>query len=277
MAPLPPEHPVPTSEGAALRAALRGSFSEIVGFLIPRVDAPARLEAELLAALAEDEALAAGVGKALLALPAAARQRILPVMARDPRPSVRRALFHEWAPEVLEVPRPLSALLPVAEWRELLKAALGDDDGGVRVAAAALAFDSGHASALAAELMRVLDADTAPDRELAWRAVLGLGQASDEASLERLRAIAASDDGALAAAAVRALAARSDGRATWRAAFSDARAEVRGAALFALARVVERLEPEQLADVEQAALAHEPPHVVAQALQAYRQRHVDAP
>jgi hypothetical protein len=212
----------------------------------------------------------------MLALPAASRQRILPRVARDPRPSVRRALFHEWAPEVLEVPRPGSALLPDAEWHHLLRTALEDDDADVRAAAAALAFDSGHAGELAAELLRGLDAAGARDREPAWPLVLALGQARDGDSLQRLVAIAAGPDEPLAAAAVRALAARPDGRAAWQAAFSDARAEVRGAALFALARVVERVEPEQLAEVEQAALAHEPSQLVAQALSACRQRQRDA-
>jgi hypothetical protein len=75
---------------------------------------------------------------------------------------------------------------------------------------------------------------------------------------------------------VRALAARPDGHAAWRSAFADARSEVRSAALFGLARVVERLDPAHLAEVEHTALEHEPRDVVAHALSAYRQRHMNA-
>lgn len=274
MPPLPPAPPDPTlSEREAFRAALRGSFVEIVRFLIPRVDAPEPLEAELLAALGDDETLAPGVGKAILALPSASRQRLLPIAARDTRAAVRRALFREWAPEQLEVPRENSALLPPPEWRALLKSTLGDDDLDVRRSAAALAFDSGAAGELAAELLLALDGD----RDLAWRALLGLGQARDAASLQHLVAVARGEDGSLAAAAVRALAARTDGHAAWLAAFADARSEVRSAALFGLARVAGRLDPVQLAELEQAALQHEPPDIVRQALSAYRRRHVNAP
>jgi hypothetical protein len=270
--PSPPPDPDP-GEREALRAALRGSFAEIVRFLVPRVDAPERVEAELLAALRDDEALAPGVGKAILALPAASRQRLLPIAARDVRPAVRRALFREWTPEQLEVPRENSALLPAPEWHELLRSTLGDDDLGVRASAAALAFDSGAAGGLSAELLLALDAD----HGLAWRALLGLGQARDAASLQRLVAFARGEDGSLAAAAVRALAARADGHSAWLAAFADARSEVRSAALFGLARVAERLAPAQLAELEQAALEHEPADIVRHALFAYRQRHMNAP
>jgi hypothetical protein len=267
MPPLPPAPPDPTlSEREAFRTALRGSFVEIVRFLIPRVDAPEQVEAELLAALRDDETLAPGVGKAILALPSASRQRLLPSAA------VRRALFREWAPEQLEVPRANSALLPPAEWRSLLRSTLGDDDLDVRTSAAALAFDSGAAGGLSAELLLALDGD----RGLAWRALLGLGQARDAASLQRLIAVARGEDSPLAAAAVRALAARTDGHAAWQAAFADARSEVRSAALFGLARVAGRLEPVQLAELERAALQHEPPDIVVQALSAYRRRHMIA-
>jgi hypothetical protein len=273
MPPLPPAPPDPTlSEREAFRTALRGSFVEIVRFLIPRVDAPEQVEAELLAALRDDETLAPGVGKAILALPSASRQRLLPSAARDARPAVRRALFREWAPEQLEVPRANSALLPPAEWRALLRSTLGDDDLDVRTSAAALAFDSGAAGGLSAELLLALDGD----RGLAWRALLGLGQARDAASLQRLIAVARGEDSPLAAAAVRALAARTDGHAAWQAAFADARSEVRSAALFGLARVAGRLEPVQLAELERAALQHEPPDIVVQALSAYRRRHMIA-
>ncbi len=251
---------------------LQGSFDEIVRFLIPRVDSTEGLDAELVAAVA-DEALAGGVGKAVLALPLGLRLRVLPIVARDPRPAVRRALFREWAPESLEVPREGSALLPPDQWHELLRGALCDSDGEVRRAGAALAFDSGSAGALAAELLSAAGGE----RGLAWRALLALGQARDATSLERLVSVATSGDGALAAVAVRALAARRDGHRAFCDAFLDARAEVRSAALFALERVVERLDPERLAAVERAAGAREPRDVVVGALHAYRVRNRDAP
>jgi hypothetical protein len=142
-APAVAPEPAPDPDTAAWRAALAGSFTEIVGFLIPRMSDEAAVERALLAELRRAQPLAAGVGKAILALPTALRHRVLPIAARDPRPEVRRAVFLEWAPERVRGPREGAALLPPDAWLELLRTAARDADADVRRAAALLAADSG--------------------------------------------------------------------------------------------------------------------------------------
>jgi hypothetical protein len=120
------------------RAALEVIFSDLVRFLIPRVDDAAAVETALFEHLAHDASLARGVARAILALPAASRERVLPIAVRDPRPGVRAALFDEWAPRRGDGRDQIVALLPEPAWSALLDEAVRDDDPDVRRAAAAL-------------------------------------------------------------------------------------------------------------------------------------------
>jgi hypothetical protein len=256
-------------ELAQWAAALQGSFVDILGFLRERIHDLPPVEAALLQVLAERPEVAAGVGKAILALPPEARARVLPRAVADGRPGMRAALFEAWVPPRTEVPRRNAALLPEPGWTELLRGALTDPDPVVRRAGAALAFDTGVGAPLAAELLAGLEGGDGPVHdERRWFALLALGAARDPASLARLRAAAAHGSPALAGAAVRALAARPDGRQDFWSALQDPRDDLRANALFALRRVVVGLTADELARLESPGS----PDEVRSSARAYRER-----
>lgn len=184
----------------AWRQALRGNVSELVRFFMTRTESDDEL-AERLLCLLEDDALAAGVGMAILALRTQARTRVLPVAARDPRVAVRRALFQTWAGERMLI-RPSPALLAADEWATLLASSLTDSDAVVRACAATLAFNSRSARPIANEL---LAATNDPDPRVRWRATFALGDLNDSVSLARLRVLTTDDDTQVASAAEDAL------------------------------------------------------------------------
>jgi tetratricopeptide (TPR) repeat protein len=264
-APPPSAAPPASSEVdlAALVAALRGSPGELIArFPELLADSP-RFAATLRSLLATRPDAADAVAYGTLLLGAKERTELARELWTSPRLDVRRALFTALRPVRMELQgRGTPSFAPDA-WHELLRAGLDDADAEIRQAAAALVFSSATGATFSAELLRNFDRD--PDAR--WTILLALGSATDADSLARLRSVAAGDDVKLAAAAVRALAARPDGAADAVAAVLGSNADVRSAALFALGSVLENLSDIQLATLDRAA-AKVP--LLGQALAAYR-------
>jgi hypothetical protein len=206
------------------------------------------------------------VAEVALFLPEIERGAFASALLDDVRPTVREALFRAWTPVRTDVPGKPLPTVPDAALDELLRRGLTDDASGVREAAAALAFLAVRGAALVGELVAALDA---PERGVRWWALLALGGASDPMTLELLAGYAAGANLAEAAAAIRALGQRSDGHPRWLAGLADPRADVRNAAIFALATVVDALDASTLARI-----ASDPREPVQAALAAYRTRTV---
>lgn len=256
--------PLSAAELAQLTAALRGGAQATIAALMPYADDGAKMRAVLQRALASDHGLAERVAFGAAMLPASERAVFANELAVDPRPSVRAALFSAWAPARKDIPGEAVRVLSDRDWDALLRRGLSDAEVEVRSAAAALTFASDAGGGLVDELMACL---RAPVRELRYWAILSLGAAGDAPSLEALERFAGDREPMLAAAAVRALAARRDGHERWLAALGDPRADVYQAAVFALAEVAVALAPEHVERIERDARA-----AVQAALSAYRAR-----
>lgn len=240
------------------------------------------------AAASGGASLAEGVAAAARYLPERERLLLARHMAADPRPAVRLGLFRAWAPPRADVQGTGWACLPQPDWDALLRRGLGDPEPAVREHAAALVFGTARGAAVTEELLANLDPGSAPAHaappspaatshaRLRWYTILALGSATDAASLAVLRYILhIGADPVEAGAAVRALAARPDGVSTWWTALtvdhashgghggdddSDngadsadharRRDQVRRAAVFALAAVVQHLSPDQLGELD---------------------------
>ncbi len=173
-------------------------------------------------------------------------------MVDDADPAVRLALFEALAP-----PRPDpdggnddwaaqgqgGMCLPAYAWDAILRAGLRDATPRVREAAAALTYATARGASLVGELLAQL---TAAEPGLCRWSALALGSAADAESRAALEKLLTGNDPELAAAAVRALAARPDGRDAWRRSLTDDRPTVSWAARLALEQVVEGLSAEEL-------------------------------
>lgn len=272
--------PAPAAPGAPLGGdalhglvqALGGSTMDLVAAIRPLIDDTPRFEAALRQALTEAPAVAEGVAMAALYLPESHRAGMARALAEDPRPAVRQALFRAWAPPRMEVQGQAWRSLPPDAWTALLTDGLTDEEPEVREHATSLVFGTAWADNVSEHLLANL---ARGDARLRWRTILALGSAGDPGSLAALRGIALGANASEAAAAVRALAARPDGRSDWWRALQVASGagagparEVRDAAVFALAHVVEQLAPDELAWLAEPAR----PADVGAALAAHRAR-----
>jgi hypothetical protein len=228
-----------------VRAALRGDIISAMRALLPLVEAdPAALLSDLRAAVAAEPTLTINAVIASTALDPATCAVFVRALLGDPRATVRRGFFEAFAPLHVAVPVPVVKPVPDPALDEMLRQGLLDPDGGVRTAAARYTFAAARGAQVLGELLVNLQA---PEPELRWWVVLALGQARDPLSLDQLEQLMAGDDAAFASAAVRALAARPDGHATWIAAFTDPRPGMRETALFALRQVATGVSDEHLA------------------------------
>ncbi|HZN92866.1 MAG TPA: hypothetical protein VFB81_09170, partial [Myxococcales bacterium] len=100
-----------------------------------------------------------------------------------------------------------------------------------------------------------------------WWTLLALGAAGDDVSRHVLEQVASEPDMGPAAAAIRALAARADGREAWLRALEGPDGELRRAALFGLAEVARGLTREQVDRI-----ARDPREDARRALERYRAR-----
>jgi hypothetical protein len=249
---------------AALIAALRGDVLTTMQAVQPMAGDSVGLWQALRQAVAADEATALNAATASVMLRDADRGPFLRELAADPRPAVRAAVFDAFAPPRVETAGEAVRFLPDDELDELLRGGLTDRDRGVRALAAKLAFAANRGAHLLGELTVQLDA---PERELRWWSILALGGARDPLSGELLARILGEDDEMMAAAAVRALAARPDGRRAHLAALDDPRRAIADAAIFALGRVATGIPPERLA-----ALASDARPAIRDAVAAYLRR-----
>jgi hypothetical protein len=250
MSRLAAHHQLASDELATLCAAFRGSVSEAIMALMPFADDGAIMTVVLRRVLAVEVALAERVAFGAAMLPADHRAAFAEELVRDERAQVRAAAFRAWAPARMDVPGQAVRFVPEHQWDQLLWLGLRDPVPEVRRAAAALMFASDRGAPLVDVLMLLLDpSHGSEDRELTYWVTLALGAAHDPRSLERLCAYIDGRDALFAATAVRALAARPDGRARWLAALDDLRPDVHQAAVFALAQIAVDLEPAQLAEL----------------------------
>jgi hypothetical protein len=248
--------PLGPAEAAELARALSGPITARVAAVAPLGDDPAHFERALRQLLATgDRAVLAGVAWALLLLDEERRAAIAFALAADERADARAALFRAWGgpgegvdeQARFKPPAPGSVWEGDARFVELLRLGLSDAAFEVRDAAARLVY----VTASGARVVDALLADLAAARPSPWSAA-ALGAAHDAASLAVLRRLLAGDDERMAAAAVRALGARSDGRAELLAAFSDARRAVVWMAEMALGYLATGLSTEELARIERA-------------------------
>lgn len=247
-----------------LLAALRQNIVVAMPVLLRRAADPLALWGELRDAVAADPSVAVNAALGSMVLGHAECGAFLRELLADPRPEIRGAVFDAFAPPDTDTPG--TAVRGVADDRldDMLRAGLLDPAPSVRALAARLAFAAERGESVLGELMVNLEA---PERDLRWWAVLALGAARDALSLDHLSQLAAGDDLMLAGAAVRALAARPDGRRTWFAALSDPRPGIGEAATFALERVASGLDPTDLNRLDR-----DPRPEVQNALAAYRAR-----
>lgn len=225
---------VTREELAAWDEALARDFIEFLKLLGPVRSDSARLEAGLRALLAMRPERAVGIARVLGCLDAAGRLRLATEMAEHPRVSVRAEFLRVNAPQRLEVPGSSPRWLPDEAWDPWLRSGLMGEDPDVREYAASIAFGLSRGTAVARELIACAETGSPA---LRWRSLLALGSAEDPASLALLLRTLAGPDEGLAGAAVRALAARPDGRNAWQRALADPRAHVRNSARFAAAVV----------------------------------------
>jgi hypothetical protein len=259
--------PLAPDELSRFAGALRDDPATLARALLPYADDGLTLWAILRQTLASDATSAEAVAAAGLFLPRTERAPFARELLDDPRPGVRASLFRAWTPVATDVPGDPLPMVDDAELDEMLRRGLMDPSREVREAAATVAFVAARGAELLGELIVNLEA---PEPGLRWWSILALGAASDPLSRELLTGLLGGEDLAVAAAAVRALGTRSDGRDAWRACLDDPRADVRDAAIFALRTVVRDLD-----DVELAALSADPRPSVQAALIAYRERMKD--
>jgi hypothetical protein len=256
--------PLDAAELAAFSADVHAGPHTTLKALKPYLDDGLRLWSILRQLLHANPSDAQRVAELGLFLPASERGPFAREMTDDSRAFVRAALFRAWIPARNDVPGKPLPTVPDAELDEILRRGLTDPDLDVREAAAAVTFAAVRGASLAAEL--VVNLGT-PSGRLRWWSILALGGASDELSRELLVERVAGNDMAEAAAAIRALGQRADGRDAWFHGIGDPRPDVRDAAVFALATVVRDLSPEQMQALENEASAP-----LRDALAAYRAR-----
>jgi len=245
--------------------ALRKDIITAMKALLPRAGDPLRFLGELRDAVAADPSVAINAAIAATAMEAATCGAFVRELLADPRAEVRRGVFEAFAPPRVEVPVPVVKPVPDPELDEMLRQGLHDPDAGVRTAAAKYAFVAERGAHVLGALVVNVEA---PEPELRWWVVLAMGQAGDLISLDLLEQLAAADDDLrFAGAAVRALAARPDGHATWLSAIDDPRSGMHETALFGLARIATGVSATALA-----VLAADPRADVQAALAAYRTR-----
>ncbi|MEZ4448438.1 MAG: EI24 domain-containing protein [Nannocystaceae bacterium] len=223
-----------------LRAGPRGYFPWILG----RLADPAGLEADLRRLLVDPSAVDAVV-RGVVLLPTERRRVFVRELAQDARKGVAEALLAEWGGDQLEVQGQGSWGLVGEDVGPLLRAGLGHPAPEVRAQAAGLVFTTASAEAWTPELLANL---SHPSPHLRAVTALALGSAADEASRAALARLLADDDAFVAGRAVRALAARPDGRALATAALDDPRPDVRASASYGLA-VAERVRSSATAGI----------------------------
>jgi hypothetical protein len=243
--PVPPG-PLSARELQALAAELSQPPREATLALVKYIDDGPRLAAALRQLVAWDGGHARRASLASLFLRPGDQAAFARGMMEDPRPEVRKALFEAWAPPRNEVPGQASAPPDPEALDALLRTALLDPSRDVRAAATAYAFAAGRGPGIVGELLANVEA---PERDLRSWTLLALGGAGDDLSRRVLEQVALEPDAEAAAAAIRALAARADGREAWLRALEGADGEPRRAALFGLAEVARGLTPEQLARI----------------------------
>jgi hypothetical protein len=261
--PVPPG-PLSAPELAALAAELSREPRRAAMALVPYIDDGPRLSAALRQLTAWDGDNARRASLAALFLRPGDQAAFALGMMEDPRPEVRQALFEAWAPPRNEVPGQASAPPDPQDLDRLLRAALRDPARAVRTAATAYAFATGRGPEIVGELLANL---AAPEQDLRQWTLLALGGATDELSLRVLEQVSSQPDAPAASAAIRALAARRDGRAAWLRALEGHDGAPRRAALFGLAEVARDLTPEQAARI-----ARDPREDTRRALDRYRAR-----
>jgi hypothetical protein len=256
--------PLEPGQLAALLDAMRGPIDGAIRAFAPLADDGPRMAGALRQVLAVDAGTAERVAFGASIVDVPARAAFARELAMDPRASVRLALFETWAPpQVAVAGTGHRALADDAAWDGLLALGLADADKAVRAAAAKLAFATDRGATLTAALAAI----TADGDEGAHWALLALGAARDAGSLARLHELVDGMDRLLAAAAVRALAARPDGHERWLLALADLRVDVHQAAAFALANVATNVADERLRVIERDGRS-----LVQHALAAYRAR-----
>jgi len=261
--PVPPG-PLGARELRALEAELSQEPRQAAMALVKYIDDGPRLSAALRQLVAWDGGNARRASLSALFLRPGDQAAFARGMMEDPRPEVRQALFEAWAPPRNEVPGQASAPPEPEALDALLRAALLDPSRDVRAAATAYAFATGRGPGIVGELLANVEA---PERDLRSWTLLALGGATDDLSRRVLEQVASEPDEAAASAAIRALAARADGREAWFRALEGRDGELRRAALFGLAEVARMLTPEQVARI-----ARDPREDTRRALERYRAR-----
>jgi HEAT repeat protein len=255
--------PAPAADQDVL-SLLRADIVTALRGLMPRAGDPLRLWESLRRAVDADPAVAKNAARAVMLFEEADRGAYLRELLADSRPEVRAAAFSAFVPPRVEAPGEAVHVVDDGTLDELLRQGLTDADRSVRSEAARTAFAAGRGAAVLGELVANMEA---PERDLQWWVTLALGGARDPISLAQLERLAGGEDLRLAGAAVRALAARPDGHATWLAAMRDPRLEIWPSAAFALGRVATGVDPAALAELE-----NDPRDEVQAALAAYRAR-----
>jgi len=261
--PVPPG-PLSAQELRALEAELSQEPRQAAMALVKYIDDGPRLSAALRQLVAWDGGNARRASLAALFLRPGDQAAFARGMMEDPRPEVRQALFEAWVPPRNEVPGQASAPPEPEALEALLRTALLDPSRDVRTAATAYAFATGRGPGIVGELLANVEA---PERDLRAWTLLALGGSTDDVSRRVLEQVASEPEAAAASAAIRALAARADGRDAWLRALEGPDGDVRRAALFGLAEVARGLDPHHVLQIER-----DPREDTQRALARYRAR-----
>jgi HEAT repeat protein len=186
--------------------------------------------------------IAEPLATAVLALPVPRRDSCLLRLAEHPDESIRAAAFRVLTPMRFAYPGEFRKL--VASASELLSIGSMDSSPEVRQCIAGCAFGLGQAQPVEGHLLEELKHTT----NIGYRilCILALGGANGELSRNYLTDLIETGPPREGAAAVRALAARSDGHAALLSSLEGKCEEVRAAALFALSNIVIDLKERDL-------------------------------
>lgn len=247
-----------------LVGTLEGDLAARVQGLAEYVNEPSALVSQLRRLAELDLGPHDGIAFAASVIAEPARSDLLVELGRSEHLAMRAAVFRLWAPIRMLRPGQRPMQLDTARWDRLLRAGLMDADSEIRQMAAGLAFDTGRGAALCRELLANVHSR---DPGLRRSAILALGGAQDAPSLAALRRILAHGQPDEAGVALRALAARKDGRTHFWVAFDDERSEVREAAVHVL-----RWAVAELGDTRLQALGAREDTAIDAALSSYRAR-----
>jgi hypothetical protein len=220
----------------ALIAALRKGIVTASPLLMGLArSSPEKVLGALRQVSATEPDVAGNTALSAMCLPPDRRMWYLGELLADPRAPVRAGVFDAFSQPQAEVEGDCLLPVPAADMDVLLRQGLLDPDTSVRIVAAKLAFAAARGAAMTGELM--VNA-AAPEHVLRHWVLLALGSARDPLTLGLLREAAAGELPGYAQCALRALAARPDGRDVWLAALGDPRPHMVEAVVFGLRRVV---------------------------------------